>query len=80
MPPKLARLAGLGALGAAAGLLALIVLVIIGLRPTEYSGMDGTLRTVAWIGIGGVLVALALVHVMFGRRLLEVARDHRPTP
>jgi hypothetical protein len=77
MPPRIARLAGLGAIGASAGLLALLALLVFGTRPTEYSGMDGTTRWMTWIAVAGVILALVAVHVMLGRRLLNVARELR---
>lgn len=77
MPPKIARLAGLGALGASAGLLALFALVVFVTRGTPHSGMDAAMRAMTWIAVGGVIVALVAVHVMIGRRLLNVAAGRR---
>lgn len=77
MPPRIARLAGLGALGASAGLLALLALLVFGTRPTPSSGMDGTTRVMTWIAVVGVILALVAVHVMIGRRLLNVAKELR---
>jgi hypothetical protein len=77
MPPKIARLAGLGAFGAGAGILALYLLFVFITRPASTSGMDGTQRFLAWLGVGGVLLALFGVHVLFGRQLLAVARGDR---
>jgi len=75
MPPKIAKLAGLGAFAACGGIAALFVLFVYGTRPTPTAGMDGTLRFIAWLSVAGVLLALLGVHVLFGRRLLEVARE-----
>ena len=74
MPPRIARLAGLGAFAVSAVLIALIVLVVIWTRPGASSGLDGTERFLAWLGVAGVLLALVAVHVVIGRRLLAVAR------
>jgi hypothetical protein len=74
MPPRIAKLAGLGAFGACAGIAALYLLVLYGTRPTAGSGMDGTLRFITWLSVGGVFLALLGVHVMLGRRLLALGR------
>ena len=74
MPPKIARLAGLGAFGACAGIAAIFLLFVWGTRPDGGSGMDGTLRFITWLSVGGVFLALLGVHVMLGRRLLALAR------
>lgn len=80
MPPRIARLAGLGALGAGAGLLALFLLFAFATRPGPFAGMDGITRGLAWLCVGGVALALALAHVVMGRRLLSLARGERPAP
>ena len=74
MPPRIAKLAGLGAFGACAGIAALYLLFLFATRPTPGSGMDGTLRFVTWLSVGGVFLALLGVHVMLGRRLLALGR------
>jgi hypothetical protein len=74
MPPKYAKLAGLGAFGASAGLLALFALLVFLTRPVPRGGIDTTTAAVAWISLGGLFVALILVHLMIGRRLLLLAR------
>ena len=79
MPPKIARLAALGAYGACAGIAALFLLFVFGTRPTTFSGMDPTLRFIAWFSVAGVLLALLGVHVVFGRQLMALARgESRP--
>ena len=80
MPPKVARLAGLGALGAAAGLVVLYLLFAFSTRPGTYAGMDATSRALTWLAVGGVVVALVLVHVLLARRLLAIARGERDVP
>jgi hypothetical protein len=74
MPPKIARLAGLGAFAAGGGIALLFVLFLYITRPTTWSGMDGTLRVVAWLSVAGVLLALVGVHVLLGRQLLAAAK------
>ena len=74
MPPRIAKLAGLGAFAACAGIAALYLLFVFGTRPTAGSGMDGTLRFITWLSVGGVFLALLGVHVMLGRRLLALGR------
>ena len=77
MPPGIAKFAGLGALGAAAGLLLLPVLFALLTRPGQYAGMDAPNRALAWMAVAGVMVALALVHVVLGRQLLSLSRGDR---
>jgi hypothetical protein len=79
MPPKFAKLAGLGAFAACAGIAALFLLFVYGTRPTESAGMDGTTRFLTWLSVAGVLLALLLVHLLLGRRLLSLARGERPS-
>lgn len=74
MPPKYAKLAGLGAFGASVGLLALFGVIVFLTRPMRVGGIDVTNAIVAWISLGGLFVALILVHVMIGKRLLLLAR------
>ena len=74
MPPKIARLAALGAFAASGGIVLLFVLFVFITRPTPWSGMDGTLRFIAWFTVAGVLLALLGVHVLLGRRLFAVAK------
>lgn len=80
MPPRIARLAGLGAYGATLGLLLVFALFVFGTRRTQFSGMDGTMRAMSWIAVGGVFVALILVHAMFGRKLLNVSKEVHELP
>lgn len=74
MPPRYAKLAGLGAFAAGAGLLALFALLVFLTRPARLGGIDTTNAIVAWIALGGLFVALILVHVMIGKRLLLLAK------
>lgn len=74
MPPKYARLAGLGAFGACAGLLGLYLLIAFAARPTQTGGIDLISAAVVWIALGGLFVALIIVHVVIGRQLLRLAK------
>ena len=74
MPPKYARLAGLGAFGACAGLLALYLLIGYVARPTRTGGIDSVNAAVAWIALGGLFLALIVLHVVIGRQLLLLAK------
>ena len=74
MPPKIAKLAGLGALGACGGLLALYALIVFNSRPSQLSGIDSTNAVVTWIALGGLILALILVHVVLGKQLLRLAK------
>lgn len=74
MPPKIAKLAGLGAFGACAGLLAIYLLLVVITRPSPRGGMDSVNAAVAWISLGGLFLALIVVHVAIGRQLLRLAR------
>ena len=80
MPPRIARLAGLGALGAAAGLLVLAAAFGFITRPGAYAGMDTASQALAWGAVAGVLVALAVVHIVLGRQLLALGRGERREP
>ncbi len=74
MPPKIAQLAGLGALGACAAFVALFAFVAFISSPSATGGMTPALSAVAYISLGLVVLALIGVHVMIGRRLLDVAK------
>lgn len=79
MPPRIARLAGLGAFGACLGFAALYALFVFITRPTSSSGLDGTLRFLSWFTVAGVIIALALIHIVVGRQLFAVAKgESRP--
>jgi O-antigen/teichoic acid export membrane protein len=78
VPPKIARLAGFGAFAACAGIAALFVLFVLVTRPSEWSGMDGTMRFLSWFSVAGVLLSLLGVHLIIGRRLLALSRGENP--
>ena len=75
MPPRLAKLAGLGAFGAIALFVALFALIAYASFPRDGGGIDNTLAAVTWISIGVVIVAMAALHIVLGRQLLELGRD-----
>ena len=77
---RVQRLAGMGAFGATLGLLALFALVVYLTIPRQGAGIDETHAAVTWISVGGVILALIAVHIMIGRRLLELARGVRRAP
>jgi hypothetical protein len=56
---------------------ALLALVVYASRPTEWSGLDWTNRIVTWISLGGVFAAIIGVHVLLGRKLLDLSRRGR---
>ena len=74
MPPKIAKLAGLGAFGACAGLLALFLGLVYLTRPLARGGIDATNASVAWIALGGLILALIAVHVAIGKQLMLLAK------
>jgi hypothetical protein len=71
--PSFPKLAALGALGASAGL-ALLLLVFIWYTIGD-GGMDGVTTAVAWISVGGLILGLIAVHVVFAKKLMEVDRE-----
>jgi hypothetical protein len=79
MPPKFAKLAGLGALGAIALFVALYALIIKITVPGRSSGIDATQSVVTWIAVGLVILALAGLHVVIGRQLLDIGKGRDRT-
>lgn len=71
---KIAKMAGLGAFGACLGLVLVYVALIFFIRPMTGGGIDSTNAAVAWIALGGVIVALIIVHIAIGKQLLRLGR------
>jgi hypothetical protein len=71
---KFAKLAGLGAFGACAGLVLVYLGLIFFTRPMTGGGIDDTNAAVAWIALGGVILALIAVHVAIGKQLLRLGK------
>lgn len=76
MPKMIARMLGLGAYAVCAGLVVLLALIAYGSRHTATGGIDVTLQNVTWLTMGGVALALIVVHVYLGRQLLLIAREN----
>jgi hypothetical protein len=74
MPPKLAKLAGLGAFAAIALFVALYALIVYVTIPRPSGGIDRTQAVVTWLSVGAVVLALAAVHVVLARGLLDLSR------
>lgn len=74
MPPRIAKMAGVGAFGACAGLLAAYLGLAYLTRPGALGGIDSTSAVVAWISLGGVFVALIVLHIALGKQLLRLAQ------
>ena len=72
-PARASRLAGLGALAVAGGAAALFALFVYGTRPTASGGMDMTNRAIAWISVGGVVLLIIVVHLVYARDLMRRA-------
>ena len=77
--PSVSQLAGFGALGVSFGLAAIFVLFVVFTIPRDKSGMDWTNAQVAWIGVGGVIAVLIVVHLVFARMLLRGAHKEKGT-
>lgn len=71
---QLLRIAGLGAFAAAFGIVALFALFVWQTVPKPNSGMNISSAWVAWLSVGGVVLVLVAIHVVFGRVLLEWSR------
>jgi hypothetical protein len=81
MPKTIARLIGLGAYAACGGIVAIYLVVAYFSRHTPKGGIDPTLSHVTWLSLGGVTLALLIVHHVLGRQLLLIAReDNAPQP
>ena len=72
------KLAGLGALAAAGGILAFYALIVYMSMPRpKTGGIDVTNAWLTWISVGSIVLALVILHVIYGRILLQEAREGR---
>jgi len=77
--PNLAQLAGMGAIAASGGILLAMLGFLFLTRPGA-TVMDGENVTIAWIGVGGMFLALIGVHVLLGKRLIALGKGVRRMP
>ena len=77
MAPRYAKLAGLGAFGAIAMFVALYALIAFASMPRDTGGIDRIHAVVTWISVGLVILALAALHVVLGRQLLDLSKSDR---
>jgi hypothetical protein len=73
----LVRLAAFGALAVALGIVGIFALLVFFTTPTPTGGIDWTLAQLTWISVGGVVLALIAIHVVYARVLFGVARGDR---
>ena len=74
-PARASRLAALGALAVAGGSVALFALFVFATRPTSSGGMDLTNRVIAWISVGGVILVIIAVHLVYARDLMRKSKQ-----
>jgi len=80
LTPKVARLLGGQALVVIAGLAVVWAVVIFFTRPNSppsTGGIDGTNVTITWIAFTVILLALALINLIFARQLFSEAKGVR---
>lgn len=70
------RLAAFGALAAALGIAGIFALLVFFIRPSATGGIDWTNAQLTWISVGGVVLALIAVHVVYARVLFTAARQN----
>jgi hypothetical protein len=72
------KLAGLGAFAAAGGILALFALLVyITIPRPSTGGIDWPNALLTWISVGLIVLALLVPHLIYGRILLQEARQGR---
>jgi hypothetical protein len=71
---KIAKMAGLGAFGACLGLVLVYLALIFFTRPMTGGGIDATNAAVAWIALGGLILALIAAHVVIAKQLLRLGK------
>ena len=69
------RAAAFGALGVCVVLLAGYALLITRVLPSARGASDPTNAWVTVLSVGGLVLGLIIVHVVFARKLLRMARD-----
>jgi hypothetical protein len=74
---KFAKLAALGAFGVIGGVSAAYVAFVLVLTWPNGEGIDHTEALVAWVSVGCVVVALAWVHLVFGRTLAGMSKGRQ---
>jgi hypothetical protein len=73
------KAAAFGALGVCILLLAAYALLITRVLPSARGASDPTNAWVAALSVGGLILGLIVVHLVFARKLLRMARDpHAP--
>jgi hypothetical protein len=68
------KLAGMGAFGAIGGLSLAFGLFVALTAPSRTGGIDATGAAVTWIAVGGVLLALVVLHIVLGKQILRLSR------
>jgi hypothetical protein len=68
------KLLGMGAFGALGGLSAAYGGFVMLTAPSRASGIDSTNAAVGWIAVGGVLLALMVLHIVLGKQLLRLSQ------
>ncbi len=74
---SLPRLAAYGAFGVIAGLFALLAWMVWLTIPGPDSGVDATNAVLTWVSIGGIVLVLSAVHLVYARVLLDWSRSPR---
>ena len=80
LPSKLARLLGGQMLVVVAGLAVVWAVVLYFTRPNappSTGGIDAVNVTITWIAVTVILLALALIHIIFARQLFGEAKGVR---
>ena len=81
LPSKVARLLGTQMVVVIAVLVALWAFLLWGTRPNHpvktTGGIDATNVTITWIAFTVVILALALIHLIFARQLFSEAKGVR---
>jgi cell division protein FtsW (lipid II flippase) len=69
------KAAAFGAFGVCVVLLALYALLITRVLPSQRGASDPTNAWVTVLSVGGLVLALIVVHLVFARKLLRMARE-----